>query len=54
MIGKTIKVQVHKFSIGKDKKIYLTIRHSLASNFPSFIFSPKDFQKLKEQIEGEN
>lgn len=49
-INKKIEVKIWKCTTGSDGNIYITVRHPLASNYPSLIL--KKGVNLKDLIES--
>lgn len=53
-INKKMFVKVKKVTYGKDNKVYITIFHPLADNFPTFRINPEDLEKFKLTVNKEN
>lgn len=54
MKDKKITLDIHKKTISKEGKIYLTVHHYLAENFPSLVFKKSNYQKFRKQNEKKN
>lgn len=46
-VGDKIRVTISKVTLGKDDKIYVTLRHLDAENNPTLIFTKENFNRLK-------